>query len=114
GVLAVMAQDHHVAVPALLAGVLDHAVAHGAHARAGRRAVVDAGVLAPGLRDRMTTHAEARGHSRKLERRAQKRLAQVVAVGRVVAVAELHGAERPAVVGELRGEYPAGAHRAAV
>jgi hypothetical protein len=63
-------------------------------------------------------HREARGHARELERRAQERLAQVRAVGRVVpalaVVGEPDGAQRPFPVHELGCEHAARTQRPAL
>src|SRR5438067_3465848 len=92
-VLAVVAQDDDVAVAALHSRVFDERIADRAHAGTDRSGIVDTLVGAPGALDRMPAHAEARAHAREFERRAQERLAQVLAVGRVVARAEVHRAQ---------------------
>ena len=58
----------------------------------------------------MYAQAEARAHPRELERCAQERLAQVVAIGGVVAVAVMHRTKRLARR-EFRGEDAARPHR---
>src|SRR5256885_12872318 len=104
GILAAMAEKHDVAVAAFHSGELDHAIPHRAHARAHRRGVIDALMRAPGLRKGMPAHAETRAHAGELQRRAQERLAQILAVRRVVASAEVNRAIDPALVHELRSE----------
>src|SRR2546425_5410370 len=111
GILAAMAEKHDVAVAAFHSGELDHAIAHRAHARAHRRGVLDALMRAPGLRKGMPAHAETRAHAGELQRRAQERLAQILAVRRVVAAAEVNRAIVPALVHELGGEHTPGARR---
>src|SRR5438045_8500084 len=64
-VLAVVAQDHYVAIAAFDAGVFHHRVAYRAHARAARRRIVGALVRAPALLDRVQPHAEARADARE-------------------------------------------------
>src|SRR5207302_9480405 len=113
GVLAAMADKHDVAVAALHSGELDHAIAYRAHARAHRRGVIDAPVRAPGPRKGMHAHAKTRAHAGELERRAQECLAQILAVRRVVAAAEVDRAIALALVHELGGEHTPGAHRPA-
>src|SRR5258708_35227035 len=102
-VLSVVATDPPVAVAALDAGEFDPRVAGGTHTCSRRRGIVGALVRAPALLNRMAPHAEARADARELERRAQKRLAQVLAIGRVVARAGIDRAQRLALVDELGG-----------
>src|SRR5262245_62891308 len=85
--LRLVAQDHEVAVAAAVtARELDHAVAGRLDPRAGGSAVVDPAVRPPGAEHRVKARAaEAGGDARQLDRRAQERLADVPAVGRVVA-----------------------------
>ena len=105
-----------VAVAVLPAGELDDAVADGPHRRAGRRAVVDAVVLLPGVEDRMHAHREARGHARELERAGEERALLALAVeaevaALAVAVLEPHRRVGLVLVDELGGEDPAGRRR---
>ena len=117
-----MAQDDDLAVAALHADIFDRAVAGGLDPGAGRCAVVDALVRPPFLQHGVEARrTEARGDARELERRAQEGLADILAVGRVIAAAVLTagrigepcGAVGLAVVDELGGEDAPGAHRAA-
>src|SRR5206468_423333 len=80
------------------------------HARPTRRCVIGALVGTPGFLDRVHTHAEAGADARELERRAQERLAQVLAVGAVVARAEMHRAQVLSLVHELSGEEASSPH----
>jgi hypothetical protein len=79
---------------------------------AGRGTIIDPLVGTPLLKDRMAAHAEPRGDARELERRAQKRLAQVRALRGVVSapsprVLEPHRSIDFLPAGELRSEHPA-------
>src|SRR4051812_3413544 len=92
GVLPVVAKHDYVAVPPPRTGIFNDSVCYGANTSAGRRRVVDSFVGAPVLHERMHAHPESGAHPGKLERRAKKRLAEVLAIGSVVPLAESHGA----------------------
>ena len=111
---AVVAHDDQVAVAALPAGELDDAVADRAYPRARGRRVVHALVRAPGSVQRVHAHAESGADARELERRAQQRLAHVLAVRGVIAVGVPERAVPAALVGELGGEHAPRAQRPAV
>src|ERR1039457_2724279 len=116
---ALVLEHDHVAVAALPAGELDRAVCGRFDVRAGGRCVIDAFVRAPLLQDRMKAHREAGTDARKLERRAQEGLAQILAVGSVIAalafgVLEPDRAVALALVDELGSEQASGPDGAAL
>ena len=78
---ALMADHHYVAIAALASNKVDHPVRRGADARAAGGTVVDAGMLPPGIVNWVHAPAKTGRHTRKLERGAQKRLAQIFPLG---------------------------------
>src|SRR5439155_2689195 len=111
-VSAVVLEHDEISISVPPPGERHDAVAGRLDPRAGRRSVIDTLVGAPLLKDRMAAHAEPGGDARELERRAQKRLAQIRALRGVVAapsprVLEPHRAVDFFLAGELGGEHPA-------
>ncbi len=122
GEAILVAQDHDLAVTALHADKLDRAVARRLDPGAGRRAVIDALVRPHFLQDGMETRRGKAGRDAgEFQRRAQECLADVFALGGVVAAAALAsirigepcGAVGLAVIDELGGQDAPAAHRAA-
>ena len=112
---ALVANHHQVAVAALASRKIDHAVGGCANPRTARRAVIHAGMLTPGVVDRVHAPAEAGSDAREFQRRTQKCLAQIFALRRVVArrflVVRVFVPDRGkgfAVVHELRRQHTPG------
>ena len=129
-VVVPVVDEDHIAKAVLYAGILDNAIPHATHWRAGGRRVIHPKVRTPTLQNGVKTHLEATGDARKLHRRSQEATSQALSVERVVAtfgarrricisarrggILEPHRLVRLAVIDELRAQHPPAAHRLAI
>src|SRR5690349_19698080 len=85
GIHSVMLEDNHVTVTALPAGKCHHSISRRLYSCTGGGSIIYPAVGTPSFQDGMETGAVKSGaYPGKLKRRAQKGLAQILAIGSVI------------------------------